>query len=180
VSAPPSVFLLAETMMSLDPLARYQTPSQLLDAIRAARRDVQYHDPLPGGTAGPGKQLTVFVVEKDNRLMGELREGFRKFGYRVLIARNPALALQRFRQQPYDALVVNAGTAGVEGREALDRVLTEVGLREYPFAGVLLLRDNQAEWRQSLSRHPGAVALTFPTNVKLIHREIGKLLAGGD
>src|SRR5262249_28107663 len=40
ISAPPSVFLLVETMMALNPSHRYQTLSQLLDAIRAARRDV--------------------------------------------------------------------------------------------------------------------------------------------
>src|SRR6516164_7656416 len=41
VNAPPSVFTLVETMMSLDPQRRYQTPSQLLEAIRMARRDVE-------------------------------------------------------------------------------------------------------------------------------------------
>jgi serine/threonine protein kinase len=40
INAPPSVYALVETMMSLDPTRRYQTPSQLLDAVRAARREV--------------------------------------------------------------------------------------------------------------------------------------------
>ncbi|MCI0455958.1 MAG: serine/threonine protein kinase, partial [Gemmataceae bacterium] len=41
VTAPASVFHLVEAMMSLNPQHRYQTPSQLLEAIRAARRDVE-------------------------------------------------------------------------------------------------------------------------------------------
>jgi hypothetical protein len=49
VDAPPSVFALVETMMSLDPQRRYQTPSQLLEAIRAARREVE-----GGGANGGG------------------------------------------------------------------------------------------------------------------------------
>jgi CheY-like chemotaxis protein/tRNA A-37 threonylcarbamoyl transferase component Bud32 len=178
LTAPPSVFLLAETMMTLDPSARYQTLTQLLDAIRAARRDLE-DGARRNEVAGSLKRRTVFVVEKDERLLGQMRERFRELGYRVLIARDPSLALQRFRQQPYDALVVDAGTTDVEGREAFDRVLTEVGLREYPFAGVLLLSEDQAGWRQALPRRREATALTFPTTVKRIHREIGKLLAAG-
>jgi hypothetical protein len=180
LQAPPSVFLLVETMMTLDPSARYQTLSQLLDAVRAARRDVADGSRLPGGASAPTRQRTVFVVEKDERLMTKLRDRFREFGYRVLITRDPSLALQRFRQQPYDALVVDAGTTEAAGREAFDRVLTEVGLRECPFAGVLLLAENQADWRQSLLQRRGATAMTLPTGVKRIHKAIGKLLAGGD
>src|SRR5258705_9191760 len=107
-------------MMNLDPAARYQTLSQLLDAIRAARRDVAERERPSRGTALADKQLTVFVVEKNNRFIDEMREGFRSFGYRVLITRDPALALQRFRQQPYDALVIDAATTDAEGREAFD------------------------------------------------------------
>jgi hypothetical protein len=90
--------------------------------------------------------------------MSEMRDGFRKFGYRVLITRNPSLALQRFRQQPYEALVVDAGTTDEEGREAFNRVLTEVGLRECPFAGVLLLSGKQANWGQHFARRGRATA----------------------
>ena len=52
VQAPPSVFQLCETMMTLAPLQRYQTPSQLLDAVRAARRDVE--GKAAGAAAGGG------------------------------------------------------------------------------------------------------------------------------
>jgi serine/threonine protein kinase len=41
VNGPPSLFRLVDTMMSLSPQHRYQTPSQLLDAIRAVRREVE-------------------------------------------------------------------------------------------------------------------------------------------
>jgi DNA-binding response OmpR family regulator len=161
----------------LNPSARYQTLSQLLDAIRAARRDVEERERPPGTPGVPAKQLTVFVVEKDDRLMSEMRDGFRRFGYRVLITRDPALALQRFRQQPYDALVVNACTTDVAGREAFDRVLTEVRLRDWPFGGVLLISEEQAEWKQTLTQRNRVTALTLPTHVKKIHKAIGKLLA---
>src|SRR5262249_9412502 len=40
VDAVPAVFSLLETMMSLMPQRRFQTPSQLLDAVRSLRRDL--------------------------------------------------------------------------------------------------------------------------------------------
>jgi CheY-like chemotaxis protein len=177
VIAPASVFLLAETMMNLNPSARYQTLSQLLDAIRAAQRDVQQRDCPPALTGAPEKKTTVFVVEKDDRLIDEMREGFKTFGYRVLITRNPALALQRFRQQPYDALVVDAGTTFADGREAFNRVLAEVSLRKHRFAGVMLLAEQQADWLKGYSERNRASAMMLPTKVRRIHRKIGELLA---
>jgi serine/threonine protein kinase len=45
VTAPRQVFELLETMMSLDPKRRYQTPTQLFDAVRAARQVVEAHSP---------------------------------------------------------------------------------------------------------------------------------------
>jgi CheY-like chemotaxis protein len=177
LAAPPSVFLLAEAMMSLDPSARYQTLTQLLDAIGAARGDLGGAPNHGGATEALSSPPTVFVVEKNDRLMDELRAGFRSLGYRVLITRDPALALQRFRQQPYEALVVDAATTKTEGREAFDRVLTEVGRRDVPFAGVLLLSERQADSRPSLPAGDRATSMTLPTNVKAIHRSIRRLLA---
>ena len=83
VEAPASVFLLTETMMALEPNRRYQTPSQLLDAVRAARRDVEGKAgrgaPRPGGA--PSRSL--FVVESDERLQDAVRDKFKEMGYRV-------------------------------------------------------------------------------------------------
>src|SRR5215813_5060435 len=66
LDAPPSVFQLVETMMSLSPERRYQTPSQLLDTIRNVRRELQ-----SGATAtkpGAGGVQSIYVVETDERL----------------------------------------------------------------------------------------------------------------
>ena len=49
INAPPSVYQLVETMMTLEPQSRYQTPSQLLDAIKAARREVAGESGKSGG-----------------------------------------------------------------------------------------------------------------------------------
>jgi serine/threonine protein kinase len=177
LSAPASVFLLVETMMALNPSQRYQTISQLLDAIRAARRDVDGVVAQPGVQPDiPARTRTVFVVEKDDRLMNTMRDRFKQFSYKVLITMDPARALERFRQQPYDALVIDAGTTGFEGRTAFERVLAEADRRELPFAGVLLLSEEQAEWRLELPDHRRAAVLMLPANVKQIHQKLQTLL----
>jgi serine/threonine protein kinase len=178
ISAPPSVFLLVETMMALNPSQRYQTLSQLLDAIRSARRDVDGAVAAAKGTTteAPTKQRTVYVVERDDRLMNTMRDRFKQLGYKVLITLDPSRALERFRQQPYDALVIDAGTTAFEGRTAFERVLAEADRRDLPFAGVLLLSEEQADWRQELPEHRRAAVLMLPANVKQIHQKLEALL----
>src|SRR5581483_1269424 len=68
VSGPPSLFHLVESMMHMDPKVRFQTPAQLLEAVRKVRLD------LEGGAANADKKTsrTVFVAEKDERLQDVL------------------------------------------------------------------------------------------------------------
>jgi serine/threonine protein kinase len=175
LSAPASVFLLVETMMALNPSSRYQTLTQLLDAVRAARRDVDGPNP-DGPQEAPARPRTVFVVEKDDRLMNTMRDRFKEFGYRVLITMDPTRAIERFRQQPYEALVVDAGTTDVEGKTAFERVLAEADRREVPFAGVLLLSPEQKGWKEDLPAHKRADVLMMPANVKQIHQKLDAIL----
>src|SRR5262249_54706540 len=118
VNGPPSLFRLIEAMMSLNAHERYQTPAQLLEAIRRVRREVE-------GKAAGGEVPSVhslFIVERDERLQSALREKFKEKGYRVLLAVDPNRALERYRQQPYDALVVDVGTVGEEALSIFSQV----------------------------------------------------------
>src|SRR5262249_21768716 len=149
VNAPPSVFLLVETMMTLNPQQRYQTPAQLVDAIKAARRDVEGGKAAAtagAGTGGKSQVRSVFVVEKEDRLQEPIRDKFKELGYRVFLAGDPVRALERFRQQPYDALVVDAGTTGEDGFLVFEHVLTEAGRLGVRCAGILVLSKDQADW----------------------------------
>src|SRR5262245_9775703 len=65
VNAPPSVFRLVETMMAMNPQHRFQTPAQLVEAIKSARRDLESGKTADLASGGP---RTVFLVEKDDRL----------------------------------------------------------------------------------------------------------------
>ena len=168
VQGPPSLFRLVETMMSLNPHHRYQTPSQLLDAIRAVRRELEGKPGEPR-TAGP---RSVFVVERDVRLQDSIRDKFKQLGYRVLIAADPTRAVDRFRQQPFDALVVDAGTTGEEGERAFEWIMTEAERLALTCAGILILNQEQAEWQERVQEGPSLAVMVRPITLKQLHHRL--------
>jgi serine/threonine protein kinase len=172
VKAPPSVFRLVETMMSLDLSQRYQTPSQLLEAIRNVRRDLEG----AASTASKNGGRSLFIVEKDVRLQEALRDRFKEAGYRVLLSGDPVRALDRYRQQPYDSLIVDAGTVDEEGLFLFDRILNEAQNQERSCAGSLILSEHQKDWAGKVKSRPTAAVLVRPVTVKQLKRELEKLL----
>ncbi len=169
IDAPPSVFSLVETMMALNPQRRYQTPSQMLEAIRAARRDVETK------ARGGAITRTLFLVEKDDRLREALREKFKELGYRVLIAGDPQRALERFRQQPFEALVVDVGTTNEEGLGIFQVILKEAEDRHIPCVGIAVLAEEQADWVRRVVRRAGQAVLVRPVSLKQLTRQLTEL-----
>jgi DNA-binding response OmpR family regulator len=133
---------LVETLMALDPLKRFQTSTQALEAIREVRRDVE-GTPV-GKEPAPGMR-SVFIIERDERLQDGLRQQFKQLGYRVLLAGDAGRALDRFRQQPYQALIVDARTAGEDSIYVFELVVQEAERHQLPLAGILILSDAQHE-----------------------------------
>jgi serine/threonine protein kinase len=162
VDAPHSVFKLVERMMSLDPHYRYQTPSQLLEAIRLVRSELENLDsPQEQGEAKTVIH-SMFVVEKDERIQNALRAKFKEMGFRVFVSTDPSRALERFRQQPFDALVLDAGTAGEEGRYTFEQILLEADRQQYQCTGVLILSEDQADWASAIEPRPNQTILVRP------------------
>lgn len=158
VTAPASVLALCETMMAFDPRRRYQTPSQLLDAVRSARRDVD-GGPAAGAAGAKAASRALFIAESNEKLQEVLREKFKEIGYRVLLAADPARALDRFRQQPYDALIVDARTVGEDGLHVFERVMSEAREKKLKCAGILILAEEQADWADRVSPRANACVL---------------------
>jgi serine/threonine protein kinase len=178
VNGPSSLFQLVETMMALDPAQRYQTPSQLLEAIRNVRRDLEEGKDSgaekPAGAKQAG-QRSVFVVERKERLQDALRHKLKEIGYRVLLSADPVRALDRFRQQPFDALVVDAGTTGEEGMLIFDKLLAEADRKTLSCAGILILTREQADWARKISARPRTVVLISPT-IRTLHHQLQELV----
>ena len=177
VEAPASVFLLTETMMALEPHRRYQTPSQLLDAVRAARRDVEGKSAVAAAGGARAVSRSLFVVEGDDRLQDAVRDKFKEMGYRVLISSDPQRALDRFRQQPYDALIVDMETSGEDGRLVFENVVDEAERKQFKCAGVLILGEGQAEWAGLVRQRPNMKVLVRPgVTIKVLKRTLEELL----
>jgi len=169
VKGPPSLFRLIETMMSLNAQERYQTPSQLLDAIRKVRREIVGE--------GVSSVNSLFIVEKDERLQNAFGGKFKEKGYRVLLAADPTRALDRFRQQPYDALVVDAGTTGEEGLLVFQQVMAEALRHQHLCVGIVILSEGQEAWVGRVESRPTVSVLVRPVTLKQLHQKLQELSA---
>lgn len=171
ITAPPAVYQLSESMLAFDPRRRFQTPSQLLDAVKAARREQQ------GGATGQAKAntRTIFLVEGDQRLQEALREKFKEQGYRVLLAVDPIRALDRFRQQPYEALIVDVGTVGDDGLLVFERVLNEARDKQFACGGVVILSEEQSALVGRVTSRPNAGVLVRPVTLKQLQRKLAEV-----
>jgi tRNA A-37 threonylcarbamoyl transferase component Bud32 len=178
VDAPPSVYQLVETMMSLNPQRRYQTPSQLLDAVRACRREVTGNKAGTGGAGAGNSARTLFIAERDEHLQNKMRDKFKELGYRVLLASDPVRALDRFRQQPYEALIVDARTVGEDGLLVFDRIVMESNDKNLPLAAVLILAEEQKEWAKEVQKDPKSAILAHNVTLKQLNRKLEELLDG--
>lgn len=173
VNGPASLFHVVATMMSLNPQHRYQTPSQLMDALRAARRDLETKDVSRNASA---TLRTVFIIERDERLQDALREKLKELGYRVFLAADPARAMDRYRQQPYDALIVDVGTTGEDGLFLFERIMNESERLGINCAGILVLSEDQKDWSHRIVLRPQVTVLIRPVTLKQLHRKLQELV----
>jgi eukaryotic-like serine/threonine-protein kinase len=170
IKAPPAVYHLVETMMALSPQQRYQTPSQLFEAVKAARREVA------GGASGNSTTRTLFIVEKDAGLQEKMRERFKELGYRVLLSFDPVRALDRFHQQPFDALIMDAATVGDEGRLVFQQVLLEATTKQSPCVGIILFSQDQAEEAARVPNTATQQAFIQPVKFGQLKRALKQML----
>jgi eukaryotic-like serine/threonine-protein kinase len=172
VNGPPSVFHLVEKMMAYNPLERYQTASQLLEGIREVRRELDGVQSRANAPAGK----SLFIVEKDDRLQDALRTKFKELGYRVFLSPDPARALDRYKQQPYTALLIDARTVGDDSIWVFDRIVKEAARHEGTFAGLLIVSEEQEPQTKRLTLPPSAAVLVQNVTLKQAYRKLEELL----
>ncbi len=168
VSAPASFFRLIESMMHLDPDQRIQTPAQLLDRVRECRAEGD----RTGKATEKKTQATIFLVESDEKLQDLLRAKLKEAGFRMLIAADPVRALDRFRQQPFDLLIVDAATTGENGYYVFERIMDDVKTQELKTGGILLLHQDHTDWQKRMAEYPGATVLIQPVKYKQLLQAI--------
>lgn len=132
-------------MITLNPEQRFQTPAQLLDAVRQTKMEATGQRGAAGST-----NLSVFLAENDEKLQDILRDKLKKMGYRVMIASDPARACDRFEQSPYHILIADVGTIGKEGIAATNRVLRQSRTVGMPCQAIVILSEDQDHFESSI------------------------------
>jgi CheY-like chemotaxis protein len=138
---------------------RYQTPAALHEAVRKVQGELEGVTPHRMAPAGP---KSVFIVEAHPKIQDVFREHFSKSGFRPLISADPNRAVHRYEEQPYHALIIDAGTAGEAGLQALKKIVKESDDMDLTIAAVLVLEEKQADWAAQVPDHPGVAVLTRP------------------
>jgi serine/threonine protein kinase len=159
IDLPGPVQSLLERMIAFDPKMRYQTPAALHEAVRKVQGELEGVTPHKMAPAGP---KSVFIVEAHPKIQDVFREHFAKTGFRPLISSDPNRAVHRYEEQPYHALIIDAGTAGEAGLHALKKIVKESDDMDLTIAAVLVLEEKQAEWAAQVPNHPGVAVLTRP------------------
>lgn len=184
IEAPASVYGLVESMLAYDPRRRYQTPGQLLDAIRKARRDVAGEADAAAGRKPDLSALaggrTLFLVESNHQMQEALRERFKSKGFRVLLASDPMRAMDRFRQQPFDVLIVDVETTGEDGLLVFEQVMNEAREKRSPCVGIAVLGEDQAAWAKRVVKRPSTRVLVRPVSWKKLRGTLYDLLGEED
>ena len=107
---------------------------------------------------------------KRRRLQDVFREKFKEYGYRVLIAGDPGRAADRFRQQPFDALIVNLETVGEDGIPVFEHIMVEAQRKNLPCAGIVLLGQGQADLQSVIRPRPSTAILIHPVKIKQLQQ----------
>jgi two-component system sensor histidine kinase EvgS len=161
-------------MMSLDPKRRYQTPAQLLQAVREVRKLIE-----PKDADKQPRERSVYIVENNPRLQENLRQKLREVGYRVFIAADPRAALTRYRQLPFDAIIIDVGAVGEDGLEVFRQIQSEAARQHLPVAGVVVLAEEQADLADKVKPHPKVAVMVRPVTLKGLSRKLQELVPLG-
>jgi DNA-binding response OmpR family regulator len=123
----------------------------------------------------PTGPKTVFVVEGVEKTQNALREKLKGFGFRVLISQDPLRAKLRYREQPYHALIMDAGTAGEDGLDVFKKIIREADANNLSIAAILMLAENQAEWADEVPQRPNIAVMVRPINLRQLYTKLNEL-----
>ena len=162
--------------VALEPSQRHQTPAAFLEAIRTGRAELKGGTELAKQARRASGPLTVYVVESHVKLQDAFRDRFKKMGFRVLMSMEASQAIKRYQTQPYQALVIDAGTAGTDGVDAYRRVLKEAEMMNLDMAGVLILNEDQKAWGAGVAGLAGGTVFVRPVTMKQLSDTLSERL----
>ena len=184
---PRSVALVVTKAIELDASRRYQSPAEMLLDLKAAAQRVDNPETAevaevaaPAGpkaaTSAPVPQRTLMLVESNVGLQNIFRERLKNSGYRVLVTQDPERALQRFHEDPKtaDCVIFSTDELGQGALEAFNRF--GEGKQTGQIPAILLLGEQQRDWKSKASLGGRRVAVTMPVRLKQIRELLARLV----
>ena len=165
-------------MVSYDPKARFQNPTELLEAIRMCRADLGGTSVLEVKARMATGPRTLFVVETSEKLKDAFREKFKAHGYRVLLTIDPSMALKRFQEHPYHALIVDARNIGEDAMLAYNRVLRESDNIGMDVGAILIVGEDQTNLGRQAREHRNGAVMVYPVTMKQLIEKVYELTPG--
>ena len=187
---PKNVCALVQKAMEFDPTKRFQTPTQMVQDLRAmvdrleagdtqtvpktlAEGDATVDDEISNEGAGH----TVMLIESKLEFQDLIREKLKKRGYRVLVYSDPERALARFSAQeerPAECVILSAPELGGSALDAFNRLGEDAHTADMP---AILLVDRK---QQFIIRHaktgPKRVMIGMPLKVRDLRTMLLRLL----
>jgi eukaryotic-like serine/threonine-protein kinase len=176
---PPLMKVLGK-MVAFEPGQRYQTPQQLVEGLQDAQRELSGPKDTAPVSRTPTGPKTLFVVEQNAKLQDAFREKFKERGFRVLLSIDPGQAAKRYGQQPYHAIIIDAGTVGRDGVTAYNDVLKVADAAQMDVAAILILSEDQAGWKADAREHERGLVLVRPVTMKQLIGAVRDLTAEDD
>jgi serine/threonine protein kinase len=176
----PSLMQVLGKMVAFEPGQRFQTPQQLVEGLQEAQRELSGANTKGPVSRTPTGPKTLFVVEQNQKLQDAFREKFKERGYRVLLSIDPGQAAKRYAQQPYHAVIIDAGTVGRDGVSAYNDVLKAADAARMDVAAILILSEDQAGWKKDAREHARGTVLVRPVTMKQLSGAVRELTDDGE
>ena len=167
---------IVERLMNLNPVRRYQTPTDVIQALKGAMRALDAEASPADERGSPATEPnesslpTVMCIESRVKQQNVLREYLSQQELRVLMLTDLQRGLSRLSDESIDCLVVM--TESFE-TEFVTNVQNAVQQSEAASVGCLIvLSSSRAEWKEQLQQSSTARVLIQPITVQKLHREI--------
>ncbi len=165
-SLPRSVRSIVNKLMDIEPIQRYQTPTEVLGDVQRALISINNQS-----TRVESGKPTVLCLESRPKHQDFFRDYLSSRGFQVVIVSDPQRALRRISENPPECLLVLGDSMGDEVVDFFTQAI-RAG-RDSRLAGVIVLAETQKELASRISVPPGrARILVQPVNLRDVRHEI--------